>query len=131
MVPYFPEGWFTTVRGDLVTIVRVGTLNVLSVSFNGFTLFMWRSSSNFLLYMFGIVAIVLGWIQLICPWHSLVCLVSPDDSQLPFMLFCWSSIQTCQCFFFDSPIYPLPMHEQSSWYTPWTVWINDTLFAFV
>ena len=56
-----------------------------------------------------------SWI--VCLWHSLVCSVAPDDSQLPFMLSCWCWMQLVSTFFFDSPIY-LPLHEQSNWYTP-------------
>ena len=45
-----------------------------------------RASRTFLLYMFTITAIVPGWILLNCLWHSLMCLVSPDDTQLSLML---------------------------------------------
>ena len=45
-----------------------------------------RASRTFLLYMFSITAIVLGWILLNCLWHSLMCSVSPDDSQLSLVL---------------------------------------------
>ena len=74
--------------------------------------------------------IVLGWIQLNCPWHSLVCSVAPDDSQLAFMLSCWYSTQRVNTFFFDSPIY-LPLHEQSDWYTPgWLLGSSFDLFRY-
>ena len=75
------------------------------VSFNIFSLFISRASRTFLLYIFGITAIILGWIKLNCPWHSLVCSVAPDNSQLPFMLSCWCSMQRVNTFFFESPIY--------------------------
>ena len=61
-----------------------------------------KASRTFLLCMF---AIVLGWIQLDYPWHSLVCSVAPDESQLPFMLSSWCSIQRVNTFFFDLPTY--------------------------
>ena len=64
-----------------------------------------RVSRTFLLYKLGITTIALGWIQLNCQWHSLVCSVAPDDSQLPFMLSCWCSIHVSIHFFFDLPIY--------------------------
>ena len=66
------------------------------------------------LYMTGITAIVHRWIQLNCPWHSLVYSVAPNDSQLPFTMSCWCSMQRFN--FFYPPIY-LSLHEQSNWYT--------------
>ena len=71
-----------------------------------------KASRTFLLYMFDITAIVLGWIQLDYPWHSLVCSVAPDESQLPFMLSSWCSVQPVNTFFFDLPIY-LPIYSQN------------------
>ena len=55
--------------------------------------------------------------KLNCPWHSLVCLVALNDSQLPFMLSCWCSMQRVNTFFFDSPIY-LSLHgyRQYIWF---------------
>ena len=64
-----------------------------------FSLLISRASRTFLLNMFNITAIVLGWIQLNCPWHSLVWSVAQDDSQLPFMLSCWCSMQCINVFF--------------------------------
>ena len=93
------------------------TLNVLSAWFNVFSLLISRASRAFLLYMFYIIAIIVGWIQLNCPWRSMVYSVTPDDSHLCFMLSCWCSMQRVNTFFFDSPIY-LPLHEQFNWYTP-------------
>ena len=69
------------------------------------------------LHMSGITAIVLGWIQLNNPCHFMVCLMALDDSQLPFMLSCWCSMQRVNTFFFSSPIY-LTLDEQSNWHTP-------------
>ena len=86
-------------------------------AFNDFSLFIWSVSRTFRLYMFEITGIVLGWIQLNCPWHSLVCSIAPDDSQLHFMISCWCSMQHVNTFIFHSPIY-LPLHEGSNWYTP-------------
>ena len=61
--------------------------------FNVLNLFISRASHTVLLYMFDIMVIVLGWIQLNCRWHSFGCSVAPDDSQLPFMLSFWCSMQ--------------------------------------
>ena len=106
-------------------------LNVLSVSINVFSLkyiFISHASCTFLLYIFDITAIVVGWIHLNCPWHSLVCSVVPNDYQLPFMLSFWCSMQSGNTFFFDSPIY-LPLHEQCNWYTPgWLLGSSFGLF---
>ena len=57
------------------------------------------------------------WTQLNYPWLSFLCSVALDDSQLPFMLSCWCSMQPVNTFFFDWPIYLL-LHEQLNWCTP-------------
>ena len=38
-------------------------------------------------------------------WHSLVCLVAPEDDQLPLMCSCWCSIDLLMIFFLVSPLY--------------------------
>ena len=95
-------------------------------AFNVFSLLISRASRTFFLYMFDITGIVLGWIQLSCPWHSLVCSIAPDDSQLLFMLSCWCSIHHVNTIFFDSLMY-VPLHEQSNWYTSW--WLLGSSFG--
>ena len=104
------------------------TLNFLSVLCNVFNLFISRTSGTFFIYMFDIPTIVLGWIQLNCSWHYLVCLVATDDSKLPFVLSCWYSMQRVNTFFFDWPIYQ-PLLEQSNWCTPgWLLGSSYGLF---
>ena len=110
-----------------MVILNGDVLNT-SVSFNDFSLFISRASRTFLLYMFDITAIALGWIQLNCPCRSLVYSVAAVDSQLPFMLPCWCWMQRVNTFFFDSPLY-LPLHEQSNWDTPgWLLGSSFGLF---
>ena len=124
LVSYFPEDCFQL----LSPLPLFSTLNVLSVLFNVFDLFISRISRTFFIYMFNITAIVFGWIQLNCPWHYLVCLVAPYDSILPLMLSCWCSMQRVNTFFFDWPMY-LPLLEQSNWCTPgWILGASYGLF---
>ena len=47
MVSYFSEEWFPAVRGDVSPLSLFSTLNVLSVSFNVFSLFISRASRTF------------------------------------------------------------------------------------
>ena len=63
-----------------------------------------------------------------CPWSFLVCSVALDDSQLPFMLSFWCSMQRVNTFYFDLPIY-VSLHEQYNWYTPgWLLGNSFVLF---
>ena len=107
--------WWRSHHCLFLVLFIISVWNISSVAFNVFSLFISRASPTFLSYMFEIRVIVLGWIQLNCPWSSLMCLVAPDDSELPFMLSCWCSMQRVNTFFFDSPIH-LPVHQKSNWY---------------
>ena len=71
---------------------------------------------------------VLGCNQSECAWHSFVCLVAPEDVQLPLILSCRCSIDLLMIFFFVSPLYTDPREHFNS-YTPGYLFrINSTLF---
>ena len=99
MVSYFPEKWFPPVCRDIATIVSVYYYEPLSVSFDVFSVFIPKALRTFLLYMFGITATVLGWIQMNCPWHSLMRRMTPR------YLLCWLAHVQC---------YPTPRNTPKS-----------------
>ena len=75
--------------------------------FSVFNPFILRASHTFLLHMFGIMAIVLEWFQLNCPWQSLVYSAGPDKPS--YHLSCVADVQLIRQYIFHCMNNPTAM----------------------